>query len=354
MGFIRTRFAVVALASAFCAAPPLFSSQAASNPAETDTSASSLTPLQLRQMIDKGRANQALRELDSPGTSEKLGPPANLLRGLAFYALNRVKEADAAFEAAMAVDSHNDEAAQMRSLTLFQLGRPAEAIPILEAAHTWNSHTKVDPSYLLGLCYLDTRNYDKARHAFATQYEFEPDSAAAYLLNARLLFRREYLPIAQESARRAIALDPQLPLAHSLLGEIALAGEHLEEATQEFEKERVRNPLDGSVYDRLGDVYTRAGQYEKAEQALQRAVLLEPNTTGPYILLGKVMLKRQDPVSASRYLERAEKMDSSNFMTHSLLGQTYRMMGRADDAARETQAAERIQSANQPKFESVH
>jgi tetratricopeptide (TPR) repeat protein len=168
------------------------------------------------------------------------------------------------------------------------------------------------------------------------------------------LLRREYLPISQQFAAKALELDPQLPLAHELLGEIALAGEHLDVAVAEFEKEQSRNPLDGSIYDRLGDAYTRAGDYTKAQQSLQRALLLEPTATGPYILLGKVLLRRQDPAGAVMYLERAEKMDPNNFMTHSLLGQAYRSLGRQQDASRETQISEKIQSANQPTLESVH
>jgi predicted Zn-dependent protease len=169
-----------------------------------------------------------------------------------------------------------------------------------------------------------------------------------------MLLRREYLPIAQQSAAKALELDPQLPLAHALLGEIALAGERLDEAIAEFEKERLRNPLDGSVYDRLGDAYTRSGDYTKAQQSLQRALLLEPAATGPYILLGKVLLKQQDPASATMYLERAEKMDPANYITHSLLGQAYRSLGRTEDASRETQLSQKIQSANQPKFDAIH
>jgi tetratricopeptide (TPR) repeat protein len=153
---------------------------------------------------------------------------------------------------------------------------------------------------------------------------------------------------------KALELDPQLPLAHSLLGEVALAGEHLDVAVAEFEKERTRNPLDASIYDRLGDAYSRAGDYTKAQQSLQRALLLEPNSTGPYILLGKVLLKRQDPASALMYLERAEKMDSSNYITHSLLGQAYRSLGRAEDASRENEISHKIQAANEPKLETLH
>jgi tetratricopeptide (TPR) repeat protein len=310
--------------------------------------------IQLRQMIDRGHAADALKELDP--LSAQQPPPAgvNRLRGLALYSQNQFVEADAAFASALKQDPHDEESTQLRGLTLFRLGRPADAIPLLESTHDWTSQTRVDPSYVLALCYLDTRNYDNARRAFATQYGFPPDSAPTYLLTARMLLRREYLPIAQQFATKALELDPQLPLAHALLGEIALAGEHLDVAIAEFEKERLRNPLDGAIYDRLGDAYTRAGDYTKAQQSLQRALLLEPNSTGPYILLGKVLLKRQDPASAMMYLERAEKMDPGNYMTHSLLGQVYRSLGRAEDASRETQTAQKIQAANEPKLETVH
>jgi predicted Zn-dependent protease len=273
---------------------------------------------------------------------------------LALYSQNRFAEADVAFAAALKQDGQDEESRQMRGLTLFRLSRPADAIPLLEAAHSWTAQTKVDPSYVLGLCYLETRLYDKARGAFASQYGFPPESASAYLLAARMLLRREYLPVAQEFASKALALDPQLPLAHVLLGEVAMASGHLDEAIDQFEKERLSNPLDGGVYDRLGDAYTRAGDYTKAQQSLQRALLLEPNSTGPYILLGKVLLKKQDPVNAVMYLERAEAMDPRNSMTHSLLGQAYRTLGRTDDANRETLTAQRLQAASEPKLETIH
>jgi predicted Zn-dependent protease len=305
-------------------------------------------------MIDRGHPADALKQLDALAAQPPVLPGVDRLRGLALYSQNQFPQADAAFAAALKQDPHDEESEQLRGLTLFRLGRTADAIPLLESAHEWTSQTRADPSYVLALCYMDTRQFDNARRAFATQYGFAPDSAPAYLLAARMLLRREYLPVAQQFATKALELDPQLPLAHALLGEIALAGEHLDEAVAEFEKERTRNPLDGSIYDRLGDAYTRSGDYTKAQQSLQRALLLEPNATGPYILLGKVLLKRQDPASAMMYLERAERMDPSNFITHSLLGQAYRSLGRPEDASRETEISQKIQAASEPKLETVH
>jgi len=314
--------------------------------------ASTIDLAAVKKLIDHGQPQEALRQLDAMAAQQT--PPAGIerLRGMALYAEGDFLGADRSLTKALAENSKDVEAAEIKGLTLFRMGRPADAIPLLEGIHEWAPGAKVDPSYVLALCYLDTRRYDDARHAFARQFGFEPDSAAAYLLAGRMLLRHEFLPIAQEYAKKAVELDPKLPLAHLLLGEIALAGQHLDEAIAEFEKERELNPLNGAIYDRLGDAYTRAGEYQKAQQALQEAVLLEPNSTGPYILLGKAMLKQQDAASAAMYLERAEKMDPSNYMTHSLLGQAYRAMGRTAEGSHETETAEKLQAASAPKLDS--
>ncbi len=272
------------------------------------------------------------------------------VEGNALYNLNRYPEADAAFGRALALDPNDAEAAQMRGLTLFRLGRPADAIPLLESHHAFGTQSKVDPTYVLALCYIDTRRYDDARHAFAAQYGFGPDSAPGYLIAARMLLRREFLPVSQQFAEKALAIDPKLPLAHELLGEIALAGGHTEEAIAQLEAEKATNPLEGAAYERLGDAYVRAAKYPEAERVLQQAVLLEPHATGPYILLGKALLKENQPAGATTFLQKAETMDPANFMTHNLLGQAYRALGRTAEASRELALTEKIQAADEPKL----
>jgi tetratricopeptide (TPR) repeat protein len=200
----------------------------------------------------------------------------------------------------------------------------------------------------LALSYMDTHRYDDARKAFSIQYGFASDSAQAYLLAARLFLRRDYLPIAEESARKAIALNANLPLAHLLLGEVTLAAGRYDEAIAAFGQEIDLNPLTGAAYERLGDAYIRTGDFSQALVALNKALPLEPATSGPYILLGKVMLKQKNPEMARVYLERAVRIDPMNYMAHGLLGQSYRALGRADDAARETQRGEQIQATDVP------
>lgn len=323
-------------------------STASTNSGPTTASGANAAPdiAGLRLMIDRGHFAEALKQLDALAARTPVPAGVNRLRGLALYSENRFADADGAFAEALKEDPHDIEAAQLRGLTLFRLGRPAEAVPLLEGATAWTAHTRVDPSYVLALCFLEMKQYDNARHAFAQQYGFPPDSAQAYLLTARMLLRRDNLPEATLLAEKSLEIDPRLPLAHELLGEIALAQQQLNRAIDEFEKERAVDPLDGSVYDRLGDAYIRAAQYNKAEQAEQRALLLEPSATGPYILLGRALMGNHDPAGAVMYLQRAEKMDEKNPLTHWLLAQAYRSLGDADAARRESAITQKLQPQN--------
>ncbi len=321
------------------------------------------TLTELQQMIERGHATEALQLLNGMAENSSVPPGVHRLRGVALYTQGKMAAAEQAFGAAVQQDAADNDAVLMRGITLFRLGRPAAAIPLLESVRAatgksgrteQKNATPVDPSYVLALCYVDTRRYDDARGAFAAQFGFAADSAQAYLLTARMLLRREYVPIAQEYARKALALSPQLPLAHQLLGEAELAANHLDPAILEFEAERKLNPLEPKIYDRLGDAFVRRGDLDQARDSLQEAILLDPNSTGSYILLGKVLLKRGDATSAAGFLEHARAMDSQNYMTHSLLGQAYRLMGRIDDARREADSAQRLQAATEPKLDDVH
>ena len=324
-------------------------------PSAQTTSTDSMAELKsVQHAIDTGHAAEALRTISELRAAHPEMRGLDRVEGLALYAETDLTKADVAFAAALKQDPTDIESAQMRGLTLFRLGRPADAIPFLEKPGAAGGLGKADPNYILALCYMDTHRYDDSRHAFAAQFGFAPDSAEAYLVAARMLLRREYLPIAQSYAQKSVDLEPSLPLAHELLGEIALAGNHLDEAVAQFEQEKAHNPLEGSIYDRLGDAYSRSAKYVDAQRSLQEAILLEPNTTGPYILLGKTMLKKGDAIAAVTYLQRAEQMDPANFMTHSLLGQAYRAMGRQDDAMRETDVAQKLQTASEPKLHSSH
>jgi tetratricopeptide (TPR) repeat protein len=300
-------------------------------------------------LAGRGRLDQAIAVLNQLVAQSPEPAGVERLRGIIFYQREQFTEAIEAFTKAAAQDPNDHESIEMHGVSLFRSGHPAEAIPLLEKAHASVERANIDPEYVLGLCYADVARYDDARHAFATQYGFAPDSPEAYLLAGRLFLRREMRDQAGAQANKALELNPSLPLAHELLGEAALAKGDLPGAIRELEAERKVNPLDGETYSRLGDAYLRSGQFPEAQQALNRAVLLQPNATGPYILLGQTFLKLKQPIQALHYLDRAEKMDPSNYITHNLLGQAYKATGQLAEANRQFKMVVELQHQNDPK-----
>ena len=308
------------------------------------------SPLQeAKTLIDAGKFDDAVAQLIELERTQPATKGVEHELGIVYYRKSDFARAQAAFAKAMEEDPQDREAVQLRGLSLFQLGRPAEAIPYLKQVGSWIGPANVDSNYVLGLCYMHTQSYDESRKAFAQMYGVAPDSAAAHLFLARMLLRQGYDPIAEQNAQQAVALDPKLPLVHYLLGEFYLYKSNVAKAIEELELEQKLNPGYAGTYDRLGDSYSRIGKYDDAERALQRAILLDATATGPYILMGKVLIKKKDYASAATYLEKALHMDPSNYITHHLMGETYRGLGRTGDAERELKKAEELQSAQEAK-----
>jgi tetratricopeptide (TPR) repeat protein len=298
-----------------------------------------------QRLLDKGQIDEALKATDVL-TKERPEPGGvERLRGKGFYLKANLEDANSALQKAIAQDPNDKEALQIRGVTLFKMGRPQEAIPLLEQAHGNLTNLNIDGRYVLALCYMTVNRYDESRHYFATLYGLQADTASSYLLFARMLLRWQNPSAAQEMVRKALALNPDLPLAHLVAGQIALGNGNFDDALGEFLREAAINPMYGSVYDRLGDTYLQKNQYEKAREALNRALLLEPDTTGPYILLGQVLLKQNNPTMAANYLQHAVQMDPRNKLSHFFLGQAYRTMGKKQDAIHEFETAEKISAA---------
>ncbi|HVP53912.1 MAG TPA: tetratricopeptide repeat protein [Candidatus Eisenbacteria bacterium] len=297
-----------------------------------------------RRLAQQGKYDEAIAQLEA--LAAKSPRPAGLSHelGTAYYKKGDYLKAAEYLKQATSEDANDKEAIQLLGLSYYLAGRPAEAIPYLEKVQTWYPRANIDASYVLGVSYIQAKDYPNACKAFAKMFDVAPDSGAAYLFTARMLFRQEFIPIAEEYAQKAAAADAKLPLAHQLLGEIHMFSSKIPEAVADFQKELAINPAYPAAYYKLGDAYSRVQKYDDAERQLQRSIWLDASSTGPYILLGKVLEKKGEPVLALRTLQRAANMDPNNPMTHQLLGQAYREIGKPDEAERELKLAEQLRN----------
>jgi len=305
---------------------------------------------QVHRLTEQGKFDDALVALNEISKSNPAAKNLSHEFGVIYYRKGDYRNAVAALERAIAENPNDAEATQLMGLSLYLSEKSAEAIPYLEKVQSWYPSANVDASYILGVAYIQTKNYAKARVAFAKMFQVPPDSAAAYLFTARLLLRLDFGPVAEEYGKKAVELDPKLPLAHQLLGELYLYQSRIPEASEQLEQELAINPGNPVAYYKLADAYSRVQKFDEAERLLQRSIWLDATSTGPYILLGKVLQKKGETQLAIRALERAISMDPNNNIPHHLLGQAYRELGRGEDAERELKLAEQLQSREDPKL----
>jgi tetratricopeptide (TPR) repeat protein len=295
-----------------------------------------------RKQIDHGQYDEAIAQLQK---LEASNPPVEGLAhelGVAFYKKGDYISAARYLGDAIKQNDKDNEAVQLLGLSYYLSGKPQEAVPLLEKVQRWFPNANVDASYILGICYMHMKDYDHARGAFAKMFDVKPDSAPAYLFTARMLLRQEFDPVAEEYGKKALAMDPKLPLAHFLLGELYLYKSRVPEAIEQLQQELVLNPSYAPGYYKLADAFSRVQKWDDAERLLQRSIWLDSTSTGPYILLGKVLEKKGEPLLALRALQHAATMDPNNPITHHLLGQSYKDLGKMEDAQRELKTAEEL------------
>jgi tetratricopeptide (TPR) repeat protein len=339
---------IVGLFAALLAIPGL-----AQNASQASTAASAgsseIEIAKARQLTSQGKYDEAISELQELSVSNPTLKGVAHELGIAYYKKSDYVHATEQFQKALQQQPDDNEATQLLGLSYYLSGKPTQAIPLLEKVQTWYPRANVDAAYILGQCYIQTKDYERARYAFARMFDLQPDSAESYLVAGRMLFRQEFVPIALEYTQKAAKLDPKLPLAHFLLGEIHVFKSQVPEAIADFQEELKINPGDAAAYYKLADAYSRIQKFDESERLLQRSIWLDPTSTGPYILMGKVLEKKGEPELAVRALQRAAAMDPNNPVTHHLLGQAYRDLGHTEDAERELKLANELQSASDSK-----
>ena len=301
-----------------------------------------------RRLIEEGKMDAAITLLNELSQKQPDAPGLEAMLGKAYYERHDYVQAIPHLELAVKRQPNDGESSQLLGLSYYLAGHLQQAIPLLEKVQSQLPRPDVTGSYVLGISYLQSRDYDRARLAFAKMFSVAPDTAAAHLLLAQMMIRQEFEDKSVPELQKAITLDPRLPMAHFLLGEVYLFKSNVRPALEEFHKELALNPLLWLVYWRMGDGYTRLENWDEAERCLKQAIWLNQNFTGPYILLGKVELKKGDAQLATGFLEKAVKMDANNYLAHYLLGSAYKQLGREAEAEREFKLTQTLRDDKQP------
>ena len=116
-----------------------------------------------------------------------------------------------------------------------------------------------------------------------------------------------------ETARMAVALSPNDPLAHWRLGQVMqkkLSAAQLDQAINEYQTAVRLSPNDYRFWMSLGTALEQEGDMQKAEHALRRSVQLAPAYSYPAWFLGNLLLRDGRYEEAFTELRRASESDA--------------------------------------------
>jgi tetratricopeptide (TPR) repeat protein len=310
--------------------------------------ANSSIVVQAQNLLNAGQIDSAIEMLSVASRFKPNDAQVKYLLGLAYYRKSDYQRAIEYLSGGIRQTPQNSrqyqEEVHILGLSHYLLGHVKEAVPFLEQLSQW-SPGSTEIAYALGISYIQTRNTDKSRETFARMFNIPPTTASAYLINAQMMVRQQFEELAEKELEKALELDPRLPQANFLLGEMAIYHAQIDRGIELLQKEIALNPAFGMAYYRLGEAYTRQLKWNEAIGPLQKSVWLNPYFSGPHIVLGKVYLKKNDLPNAENMLRHAVQMDPNNFSGHHLLAQVLQRANRADEAKREFAIAEQLRTS---------
>lgn len=223
----------------------------------------------IRTLIERGRAVEAVRQLDILLKANQADPDVRFEAGQLLQQLGDARMGDLQ---RMAPDSA--EAHQL-------LGRSHEARSQLkEALAEYRLALEGSPSapgihFFIGNILWKQRDLDAAATEFESELTTNPNHTLANLRLAQIELARDRAAAAVPLLRKAVAGDATLLEAHRELGKALRVTGNYEEAVRELDWVARRRPEDDSVHAQLAAVFRAMGETERANQEmrLHRAIL---------------------------------------------------------------------------------
>jgi TolB-like protein/Flp pilus assembly protein TadD len=175
--------------------------------------------------------------------------------------------------------------------------------------------------------------YARAEDAARSAVELDPDLGYAHSMRGfvRMVFHFDW-ECAEEDMRRGVELSPGNPEGAGVLGLLLSALSRHEEAIEVTRRALALDPLTSVLSSDLATKYLRAGRFDEAIDEASRLLTLEPEFPMAHSTLGWAYLKTGRTEEGLRELSLSVESAPGNTMLLAQLGQAYGEVGKLDEA----------------------
>ncbi|HET6724642.1 MAG TPA: winged helix-turn-helix domain-containing protein [Gammaproteobacteria bacterium] len=154
--------------------------------------------------------------------------------------------------------------------------------------------------------------------------ELDPHFALAYarlsMLESKLFwhstdFPEQGITTAEQDAKKALALNPDLPQALMASAYISYYGRRdYAQALSQFERARERLPSNADVITAIATIHRRQGQWQSALEELHQAARLDPRNSHLRELIGTTLITLRRYQEADQWLDRALALEPGGYL----------------------------------------
>lgn len=177
----------------------------------------------------------------------------------------------------------------------------------------------------------------------SSKRELRPKTVPEFLEAAGYALKGGQVPVALKCLDRALALEPENALVHSLLGVVFKSMGKLDLAEKAYRKSLEYNGKQLEPLNNLGNLLVGQRRYQEAIPHLLKAVELNENFYQSHNTLDIAYLKSNQIKKALQHFTRSVEIQPDFGIAHQNLGQAYLFLKQLDEAERAfDQASEHI------------
>ncbi len=264
-------------------------------------------------------------------------------------------QADA--EKALKMDAQNRSAQIALGEALMGLGRPADAVEVLQKA------VSTAPSSGCALCRASLLNLARTRLALAliasgraaeavtvarqaTEANEKAGEAFAILGTAILADNKAGWSDAIAQAQMGAFNNPKNPLVNVLVAKIFEAGSNPAQAERHYRMALEADPAYAPAQVALIQALVGSGKLDEALDLAKKLVEKAPQSGDAQLMLGTILIRKGQWGDATSSLEQAVKYSPGNALAHAALGTDFQYVGESEKAAEEYRQAVKLDPKN--------
>jgi tetratricopeptide (TPR) repeat protein len=266
---------------------------------------------------------------------------------VALYKAGRMRDAAGELEAVLRAQPEHSAAPLLLADCRLQLGEWKQVIAILDPLLERDPENQA-VLYMLGTALMRDRQYERGQRVLDRILR-RGDSAEAHLVLAIASREAKDDIAAEKQLRKALELNPQLPTANAILGELLVKEGDAPGAAEALRRELSTNPNHFDAHLLLALLLRQDSKNDEALAHLKKALALRPGDPGAELQVALVHVANGELEAARLVLEPLVREEPSFSEAHVSLATVYYRLGRREDGDREQQAVQRLKAEQQAR-----